>query len=61
MHEAMWQHPATQENAAKLETYGYQLIGPERGALGRAGDEGEGRMSAPDVIAKMVLDAASRV
>ena len=41
MHEAMWRHPATQANVKTLVSYGYQFIGPERGPLGRAGDEGD--------------------
>lgn len=55
MHEAMWTHPATRDNARILQSYGYHLIGPEKGALGRAGDQGEGRMSDPSVIVKTVL------
>jgi len=55
MHESMWTHPATRENARILESYGYRFIGPEKGALGRAGDQGEGRMSDPSVIVKTVL------
>ena len=55
MHESMWRHPSTQANVERLETYGYRFIGPEKGALGRAGDEGEGRMSAPDLIVRTVL------
>ena len=57
MHEAMWRHPATQENVKALARYGYRLIGPTEGALGRAGDSGEGRMSEPSEIAQAVLKA----
>jgi len=55
MHESMWLHPATQANVKILEGYGYQFIGPEKGALGRAGDVGIGRMSEPETIAAQVL------
>jgi len=55
MHEAMWLHPATQANAKQLKGYGYQLIGPERGPLGRAGDSGQGRMADPQIIVSQVL------
>jgi phosphopantothenoylcysteine synthetase/decarboxylase len=55
MHEVMWTHPATQNNVRTLRSYGYQLIGPERGPLGRVGDQGLGRMSEPDAIAGIVL------
>ena len=57
MHEAMWTHPATQANVKTLRGYGYRLIGPERGPLGRVGDEGLGRMSSPETIARAVLKA----
>jgi len=55
MHESMWNHPATQANVKQLQAYGYVLIGPEKGALGRAGDVGHGRMSDPALIVKTVL------
>lgn len=55
MHEAMWLHPATQANVKTLKRYGYQFIGPERGPLGRVGDQGVGRMSEPEKIAQTVL------
>lgn len=55
MHEAMWTHPATQANVKALKRYGYRLIGPERGSLGRIGDEGLGRLSPPETIAQTVL------
>ena len=57
MHTAMWLHPATQANAKALKGYGYRFIGPEQGALGRAGDYGEGRLSEPATIVQHVLRA----
>jgi phosphopantothenoylcysteine decarboxylase/phosphopantothenate--cysteine ligase len=57
MHEAMWMHPATQSNVKTLRQFGYQMIGPERGPLGRVGDEGMGRFSEPSAIASVVLKA----
>jgi phosphopantothenoylcysteine decarboxylase/phosphopantothenate--cysteine ligase len=57
MHESMWLHPATQANARTLKAFGYRLIGPEKGPLGRAGDAGVGRMSEPPVIVEHVLRA----
>lgn len=60
MHESMWQHPATQANVKVLKGFGYQFIGPEKGPLGRAGDEGEGRLSDPAVIAKTVLNGLEK-
>jgi phosphopantothenoylcysteine decarboxylase/phosphopantothenate--cysteine ligase len=60
MHEAMWLHPATQQNAKTLKNYGYQFIGPVRGPLSRSGDTGEGRLSDPEVIAEAVLKSLAR-
>jgi len=60
MHEAMWQHPATQANVKLLTHYGYQLLGPEKGPLGRAGDSGEGRMREPAQIVSGVLQALKK-
>ncbi len=60
MHESMWLHPATQANVKTLKSYGYQLIGPEKGALGRAGDSGYGRFSDPQAIVSQVLKRRAR-
>ena len=49
MNVRMWEHPATQENAAVLRERGVDLIGPEEGELAE-GETGLGRMSEPDVI-----------
>jgi phosphopantothenoylcysteine decarboxylase/phosphopantothenate--cysteine ligase len=60
MHASMWLHPATQANVKTLKSYGYRFIGPEKGALGRAGDTGEGRMADPSVIVAQVLKLRAR-
>ncbi len=60
MHESMWLHPATQANVKTLAGYGYEFIGPEKGDLGRAKDVGQGRMSAPQTIADLVLKCCAR-
>ncbi len=60
MHESMWSHPATKANVKTLKSYGYSIIGPVEGALGRAGDSGEGRMAEPEVIARQVLHVRAR-
>jgi phosphopantothenoylcysteine decarboxylase/phosphopantothenate--cysteine ligase len=57
MHTAMWLHPATRANVKTLQSYGYRFIGPEKGALGRAGDSGAGRLSDPSAIVQQVLRA----
>ncbi|HYY76163.1 MAG TPA: bifunctional phosphopantothenoylcysteine decarboxylase/phosphopantothenate--cysteine ligase CoaBC [Gaiellaceae bacterium] len=49
MNVRMWEHPATQENAARLRERGVELIGPEAGELAE-GEHGPGRMSEPAAI-----------
>ncbi|MBF0311727.1 MAG: bifunctional phosphopantothenoylcysteine decarboxylase/phosphopantothenate--cysteine ligase CoaBC [Magnetococcales bacterium] len=46
MNAAMWDHPATQRNVARLQEDGLFFIGPENGALA-CGEEGAGRMAEP--------------
>lgn len=53
MHHAMWAHPAVQENVARLKSFGYAFVGPERGRLA-SGEEGWGRMTEPAEIALAV-------
>lgn len=51
MHPAMWEHPLTQSNAARLrELPGWSLLGPVFGEVA-SGDEGLGRMLEPEQIA----------
>ena len=59
MHQNMWLHPATQENVRKLKSFGYRIVGPEKGPLAR-GDIGWGRLSDIPVIiseAKKILSS----
>jgi phosphopantothenoylcysteine decarboxylase/phosphopantothenate--cysteine ligase len=49
MNVRMWEHPATQENAARLVERGVELLGPEEGELAE-GEHGAGRMTEPEVI-----------
>lgn len=49
MNVRMWEHPATQENAARLREHGLELIGPEEGELAE-GETGLGRMTEPEEI-----------
>jgi phosphopantothenoylcysteine decarboxylase/phosphopantothenate--cysteine ligase len=60
MHDVMWRHPATQTNVETLQSYGYLFIGPEKGALGRVGDSGVGRMAEPGAIAEHILKRRAR-
>jgi phosphopantothenoylcysteine decarboxylase/phosphopantothenate--cysteine ligase len=51
MHTEMWQHPATQANAALLRSRGATLVGPTSGRL-TGTDSGPGRMAeVEDVVA----------
>jgi phosphopantothenoylcysteine decarboxylase / phosphopantothenate---cysteine ligase len=49
MNVRMWEHPATQENVAKLRERGVELLGPETGELAE-GEHGPGRMTEPGMI-----------
>jgi phosphopantothenoylcysteine decarboxylase/phosphopantothenate--cysteine ligase len=49
MNVRMWEHDATQANAALLRERGVELIGPEEGELAE-GETGFGRMSEPEAI-----------
>jgi phosphopantothenoylcysteine decarboxylase / phosphopantothenate---cysteine ligase len=60
MHEAMWRHPATQQNVSVLTSYGYQFIGPVEGPLGRVKDAGQGRMEEPERIVSKILNTYAR-
>jgi len=53
MHTEMWEHPATRENIAIVERFGYTIVPPESGVLA-GGDEGMGRLSDPDTIVSVV-------
>jgi phosphopantothenoylcysteine decarboxylase/phosphopantothenate--cysteine ligase len=55
MHPAMWEHPATQRNVARLRDYGgYDWAGPVRGEVA-TGEIGVGRMAEPEEIVAAVL------
>jgi phosphopantothenoylcysteine decarboxylase/phosphopantothenate--cysteine ligase len=49
MNVRMWEHPATQENVARLAERGVEILGPEEGELAE-GEHGPGRMTEPEVI-----------
>ncbi|RMF97917.1 MAG: bifunctional phosphopantothenoylcysteine decarboxylase/phosphopantothenate--cysteine ligase CoaBC [Gammaproteobacteria bacterium] len=54
MNQAMWRHPATQENCARLRARGVHFIGPDEGEQA-CGDMGPGRMAEPERIAAELL------
>ena len=49
MNVRMWEHASNKENIIKLESYGYQIIGPEVGDMA-CGEYGEGKMTEPENI-----------
>lgn len=49
MNEAMMLHPRTRENIRALKAAGVEFVEPERGTLA-CGDEGWGRLAAPEAI-----------
>jgi phosphopantothenoylcysteine decarboxylase/phosphopantothenate--cysteine ligase len=59
MNTRMWEHEATQANAATLRARGVELIGPETGELAE-GEVGPGRMSEPEAIAGRIEELLSR-
>ncbi|MBI4386591.1 MAG: hypothetical protein HY551_04355 [Elusimicrobia bacterium] len=56
MDAAMWEHPATRENVAKLSKFGYRIWGPVKGPLA-SGRTGMGRLLEPDEIVSRALAA----
>lgn len=57
----MYQHPTTQENLQKLQSFGNQIIEPQSGFLA-SGLEGKGRMEEPEKIVAYLdhaLDASA--
>ncbi|WP_298296322.1 bifunctional phosphopantothenoylcysteine decarboxylase/phosphopantothenate--cysteine ligase CoaBC [uncultured Litoreibacter sp.] len=56
MNVRMWEHPATQRNAATLKSDGILFVGPDEGDMA-CGEYGPGRMSEPLAIAAAVEDA----
>lgn len=59
MHTEMWQHEAVQANLAVLRERGVLVVEPESGRLA-GGDEGEGRLAAPERITAAALAALAR-
>lgn len=59
MNTHMWRDEATCENLAVLRERGIEIIEPDSGQLA-CGDEGEGRLADPEVIAAAAREAATR-
>ncbi|MDE0652964.1 MAG: bifunctional phosphopantothenoylcysteine decarboxylase/phosphopantothenate--cysteine ligase CoaBC [bacterium] len=56
MHTEMWEHPATQDNLRLLSERGVTVVEPEEGRLA-GGDEGAGRLAAPESILTAAAEA----
>jgi len=56
MNQAMWRHPATQENVQRLAGRGVQLCGPDTGEQA-CGDVGPGRMREPGALVEVLADS----
>ncbi len=56
MNVRMWEHPATQRNAATLKSDGILFVGPDEGDMA-CGEYGPGRMSEPLAIVAAIEDA----
>jgi phosphopantothenoylcysteine decarboxylase / phosphopantothenate---cysteine ligase len=54
MNPAMWSHPATRRNAARLAEDGIQFIGPNEGEMAEQGEAGFGRMAEADELANRI-------
>ena len=54
MNDAMWEHPATQDNLARLRARGTHVVGPGAGALASRGEWGIGRLAEPPEILEAV-------
>ena len=55
MNVRMWEHISTKENINKLKSFGYKIIGPKVGEMA-CGEYGEGKMTEPVEILKMIED-----
>ena len=51
MNRQMWQHPATQENIARLQSRGVRVLGPANGVQA-CGETGPGRLLEPEELAR---------
>jgi len=59
MNPAMWSHPATRRNAARLGADGVRFVGPNAGEMAETGEAGVGRMAEPLEIAAALEDLLS--
>mgnify|MGYP006424330343 FL=1 len=60
MNHVMWAHPAVQANAGLLQDRGARMLGPDSGSQA-CGEEGYGRMLAPEEIAAALFAGSERL
>jgi phosphopantothenoylcysteine decarboxylase/phosphopantothenate--cysteine ligase len=54
MNPAMWSHPATRRNVARLAEDGIRFVGPNAGEMAESGEAGVGRMAEPlEIVAAL--------
>ncbi len=54
MNDAMWEHPATQDNVTRVRGRGAVVLEPGTGALGSIGESGAGRLPEPPALLEAV-------
>ncbi len=59
MNTRMWEHPATQENLARLKERGVVVIPPAEGILA-CGTEGWGKLAAVEVLVQAIEEALNK-
>ncbi len=55
MNPAMWSHPATRRNVARLAEDGVRFVGPAAGEMAERGEAGVGRLAEPMAIVEAAL------
>jgi phosphopantothenoylcysteine decarboxylase / phosphopantothenate---cysteine ligase len=57
MNDAMWAHPATQDNTARCAALGYRIVPPDTGDLAAGEGSGPGRLPEPEVLVAHIARA----
>ncbi len=58
MNTKMFENPVTQENLAKLQRFGWEIVEPASGRLA-CGAEGKGKLPDPEILLEVCLHAAA--
>src|SRR4051812_24691445 len=59
MNDAMWEHPATRDNVARVRARGVTVLEPGVGPLGSIGEHGAGRLPEPPELLAAIEAAAA--